>query len=124
MPLTLEQHERKLHDPAMAEQLPIRDYLDNIMVRTNGSFVAGYELAGLASYFAHDLGKVAHVLERVAGIDHVHGIVGERQALVEIGDDIDAGHGKTIDADEAWALDALRNRLSFGEICAGLCQWR
>src|SRR5207253_4961479 len=57
MPLTLEQHERKLHDPAMAEQLPIRDYLDNIMVRTNGSFVAGYELAGLASYFAHDLGR-------------------------------------------------------------------
>jgi len=51
VPLTLEQHERKLHDPALCEQLPIRDYLDNIVVRTNGAFVAGYELKGLASYF-------------------------------------------------------------------------
>ena len=29
MPLTLEQHERKLQDPALCEQLPVRDYLDN-----------------------------------------------------------------------------------------------
>jgi hypothetical protein len=42
--MTLEQHERKLHDPALCEQLPVRDYLDNIVVRTNGAFVAGYEL--------------------------------------------------------------------------------
>jgi hypothetical protein len=54
---TLEQHERKLHDPALCEQLPVRDYLDNIMVRTNGAFVAGYELKGLASYFASDEGR-------------------------------------------------------------------
>ncbi len=46
MPLTLEQHERKLHDPALCEQLPVRDYLDNVVVRTNGAFVAGYELKG------------------------------------------------------------------------------
>jgi len=26
VPLTLKQHERKLHDPALCEQLPIRDY--------------------------------------------------------------------------------------------------
>ena len=57
MPLTLEQHERKLRDPAMCEQLPVRDYLDNIVVRTNGAFVAGYELKGLASYFASDEGR-------------------------------------------------------------------
>ena len=57
MPLTLEQHERKLHDPALCEQLPVRDYLDNIVVRTNGAFVAGYELKGLASYFASDEGR-------------------------------------------------------------------
>jgi len=25
--------------------------------------------------------------------------------------------------DEAWALDAMMKHLSFGEICAGLCQW-
>jgi KaiC/GvpD/RAD55 family RecA-like ATPase len=57
VPLTLEQHERKLHDPALCEQLPVRDYLDNIVVRTNGAFVAGYELKGLASYFASDEGR-------------------------------------------------------------------
>jgi TraG P-loop domain len=54
VPLTVEQHERKLQDPALCEQLPVRDYLDNVVVRTNGSFVAGYELRGLASYFASD----------------------------------------------------------------------
>jgi len=57
VPLTLEQHERKLHDPALCEQLPVRDYLDNVVVRTNGAFVAGYELKGLASYFASDEGR-------------------------------------------------------------------
>ena len=57
MPLTIEQHQRKLTDPALCEQLPVRDYLDNIVVRTNGAFVAGYELNGLASYFASDEGR-------------------------------------------------------------------
>jgi hypothetical protein len=57
VPVTLEQYERKLHDPALCEQLPVRDYLDNIVVRTNGAFVAGYELKGLASYFASDEGR-------------------------------------------------------------------
>ena len=57
MPLTLEQHERKLQNPALSEQLPVRDYLDNVLVRTNGALVAGYELKGLASYFASDEGR-------------------------------------------------------------------
>ena len=57
MPLTLEQHERRLQDPALCEQLPVRDYLDNVVVRTNGAFVAGYELKGIASYFASDEGR-------------------------------------------------------------------
>src|SRR5215469_5775143 len=57
MPLTLEQHEKKLRNPALCEQLPVRDYLDSIVVRTNGSFVAGYELRGLTSYFASDDGR-------------------------------------------------------------------
>ena len=57
MPVTLEQYERKLQDPALCEQLPVRDYLDNILVRTNGAFVAGYELKGLTSYFASDEGR-------------------------------------------------------------------
>ena len=57
MPLTVEQHERRLGEPALCELLPVRDYLDNIMVRTDGSFVAGYELSGMTSYFASDEGR-------------------------------------------------------------------
>ena len=57
MPLTLEQRERRLQDPAICELLPVRDYLDNIMVRIDGSFVAGYELNGLTTYFASDEGR-------------------------------------------------------------------
>ncbi len=57
MPVTLAQHEKKLHEPALCEQLPVRDYLDNVVVRTNGTFVAGYELRGLTSYFASDEGR-------------------------------------------------------------------
>ena len=57
MPLTLERHEKGLKNPAVCEQLPVRDYLDNVVVRTNGSFVAGYELKGLTTYFASDEGR-------------------------------------------------------------------
>jgi hypothetical protein len=57
VPVTLEQYEKKLQDPALCEQLPVRDYLDNILVRTNGAFVAGYELKGQTSYFASDEGR-------------------------------------------------------------------
>lgn len=54
MPITWQQHDKKLDDPALCERLPVRDFLDNVMVRTSGAFVAGYELKGLTSYFASD----------------------------------------------------------------------
>lgn len=54
MPVTWEQHEKMLEDPALCEQLPVRDYLDNMMVRTSGALVAGYEVRGITSYFASD----------------------------------------------------------------------
>jgi type IV secretory pathway VirB4 component len=57
MPLTLREHEKGLRNPALCEQLPVRDYLDNVVVRSNGAFVAGYELAGLTTYFASDEGR-------------------------------------------------------------------
>ena len=58
MPLTLEKHETETpRSRALCEQLPVRDYLDNVVVRTNGAFVAGYELKGLTSYFASDEGR-------------------------------------------------------------------
>src|SRR5258708_28002294 len=54
MPTLLQKYARKLDNPALCEQLPVRDYLDNVMVRTNGALVAGYELKGITSYFASD----------------------------------------------------------------------
>jgi hypothetical protein len=54
VPLTLDQQERTIREPALCELLPVRDYLDDVVVRTSGSFVAGYELKGLTSYFASD----------------------------------------------------------------------
>jgi len=54
MPLTRHQWEKSLRQPAFCELLSIRDYLDNIMVRTNGSFVAGYEAVGLNTFYHDD----------------------------------------------------------------------
>ncbi|MGA8594038.1 MAG: hypothetical protein WB676_04780 [Bryobacteraceae bacterium] len=54
MPITLEEHERSSHHPALCELLPLREYLDNVVVRTNGHFVAGYELVGLNGHYHDD----------------------------------------------------------------------
>jgi len=54
MPVTLQQYERSLSAPALCEQLRIRDLLDNVAIQIDGSFVAGYELGGVHSYFASD----------------------------------------------------------------------
>jgi type IV secretory pathway VirB4 component len=56
MPMTYAEHDRKLKVPAVCELFPLRDLPagENIMVRTNGAFVAGYELKGVLSYFATD----------------------------------------------------------------------
>ena len=56
MPMTFAEHERKLKAPAVCELLPLRDLPigDNVMVRTSGAFVAGYELRGVLAYFATD----------------------------------------------------------------------
>jgi type IV secretory pathway VirB4 component len=54
MPLTVRQWEESLRQPAFCELLPIRDYLDNVMVRTNGSFVAGYSATGLNTFYHDD----------------------------------------------------------------------
>ncbi len=54
MPLTLRQWEDSLRQPALCEWLPVRDYLDNCIIRTSGSFVAGYETTGLNTFFHAD----------------------------------------------------------------------
>src|SRR6516165_5798638 len=45
------QHESELHNPALAEELRIRDILDGVGVMTSGAFVAAYELSGVHSYY-------------------------------------------------------------------------
>jgi len=54
MPVTTESYRRSLKEPALAEQLKIRDFLDNVAVQVNGSLVAGFELSGLHSYYGSD----------------------------------------------------------------------
>src|SRR3984893_4042094 len=56
MPVTQTEHDRRLKVRAVGELLPLPDLPlgDNIMVRTNGAFVAGYELRGILAYFATD----------------------------------------------------------------------
>src|SRR5215831_5142043 len=54
MPLTTAQHEAEMSHPALCELLPIRDFLDDTAIRSNGAFVAGYRLSGLSSYFHSD----------------------------------------------------------------------
>ena len=51
---TRQEHHISVQEPALCEQLPVRDYLDDVMVQTSGAFVAGYELIGITSYFACD----------------------------------------------------------------------
>ena len=113
MPLTIEQHQQKLTDPALCEQLPVRDYLDNIVVRTNGAFVAGYELNGLASYFASDEGRDRGRLMLEAllrSLPEQSMRVQFRYEVVEdLGDLLDRYiAGQHSESDEVIALDDLR----------------
>jgi len=36
VPQTIEKHETEIHDPALCELLPVRDYVDDVIVRTDG----------------------------------------------------------------------------------------
>ena len=51
------QRDRELDEAAVCDLFPIRDYLDNLVVRTNGALVAGFQLQGAMSYFADDEGR-------------------------------------------------------------------
>jgi len=57
MPRTVEQHERSLHQTAFCELLPVRDIMHDVIIRTTGAFVAGYELSGINSYYHSDEGR-------------------------------------------------------------------
>jgi type IV secretory pathway VirB4 component len=55
----------ELRKPALAELLPVREYLDGVMVQADGSLVAGYQLAGLNSFYHDDdmRNRSKHALE-------------------------------------------------------------
>ena len=57
MPMTIDQHRASLHQPAFSELLPVRDILNDVIIRTTGALVAGYELSGINSYYHNDDGR-------------------------------------------------------------------
>src|SRR5437899_10543233 len=57
MPTTIEQHKASLHQPAFSELRPVRDILNDVIIRTTGALVAGYELSGINSYYRNDDGR-------------------------------------------------------------------
>jgi type IV secretory pathway VirB4 component len=54
MPITVIQHTKSLGQPPLCEQLKVRDIVDDLLVQVNGSFVAGYVISGINSYYASD----------------------------------------------------------------------
>lgn len=54
MPATIEQYRRSMSQPALCEQLRIRDLLDDVAIQTNGAMVAGYRASGVQSYYASE----------------------------------------------------------------------
>jgi type IV secretory pathway VirB4 component len=54
MPLTVLEHAKSLGQPPLCEQLKVRDIVDDLLVQVNGSFVAGYVVSGINSYYASD----------------------------------------------------------------------
>jgi type IV secretory pathway VirB4 component len=54
MPLKTEQYQKSLAQPPLCEQLKVRDLTDDLLIQLNGSFVAGYRVSGIHSYYASD----------------------------------------------------------------------
>ena len=50
-PTSSRQHEFEMHNPALCQQLRVREILDKVAVMTSGAFVAAYELSGVHSYY-------------------------------------------------------------------------
>jgi type IV secretory pathway VirB4 component len=115
MPETMEQHEKKLDDPAVCELLPVRDFLDGVLVRTNGSVVAGYELRGLNAYFASDEGRDRNKVMMEALLKSIPEQSMRMQIRYEIVEDLGdllsnyTGQNRPLENDETVnALDATR----------------
>jgi type IV secretory pathway VirB4 component len=118
MPMTQVEHDRKLKAPAVCELLPLRDLPlgDDIMVRTNGAFVAGYELRGILAYFATDGDRNQSKAMLEALLRSVPDVSMRIQFRYEIsehlGDLLDSYlHEQRTEQSEVMALDAHRLRM-------------
>src|ERR1700722_14758034 len=118
MPITNAEHGRKLKAPAVCELLPLRDLPmgDNIMVRTSGAFVAGYELRGVLAYFATDgdRNQTKSMLEALfRSVPDVSMRIQFRYEILEhLGDLLDSYVAQQrADQAEVMALDAHRLRM-------------
>jgi len=57
LPKTTEERLKEITRPALCDLLPVRDFLDDVMIRSDGSYVAGFHLGGALSYFMDDDGR-------------------------------------------------------------------
>ena len=89
MPLTLRQWEDSLRQPALCELLPVRDYLDGCIIRTNGSFVAGFEAVDLNTFFHSDetRNRTKETLEALVRA------LPERSMRLQVRYEVTEGHG-------------------------------
>jgi hypothetical protein len=89
MPVTLRQWQDSLRQPALCELLPVRDYLDGCIIRTNGCFVAGYETSGLNTFFHADetRNRTKDVLEALVRS------LPERSMRMQVRYEVTDGHG-------------------------------
>ena len=117
MPMTYAEHDKKMKAPAMCELLPLRDLPegDNIIVRTNGSFVAGYELKGVLSYFATDGERNQAKASLEALFRSIPDVSMRVQFRYEIAEHLDGlideyVHAQRTDQADVMALDAHRVR--------------
>jgi type IV secretory pathway VirB4 component len=116
--MTYAEREKKLRAPAVCELLPLRDLPDgdDVMIRTNGAFVAGYELRGILAYFATDVDRnqTKSMLEALfRSVPDVSMRIQFRYEISEhLGDLLDSYVGQQrADQAEVMALDAHRLRM-------------
>ena len=91
MPLTVQQHSKSLAQPPLCEQLKVRDIIDDLFIELNGSFVAGYTVSGINSYYASDEERNRTKLSLEALVRSLP----ERSMRMQARFEISEGHGRS-----------------------------
>ncbi len=92
MPETVAQHEKSKMEPAVCSLLKVRDFLDNVVVRMDGSYVAGFRVRGSLTYF----GSVEERNELKARIDALLRTCPEESIRVQIRYEVNDQMGDTL----------------------------